>query len=101
MQSSLMPATSSKFVENSSLRHRLQSSDLGMHSYPSSDYVSSHKFSSGYKVFFAIIIVYVNPSHFSEVVSHSHWQDSMQSEIDALERNHTWSFTTLLLERKH
>ncbi|CAL8168163.1 unnamed protein product [Prunus armeniaca] len=37
----------------------------------------------------------VEPSSYTEAASHSHWQDAMQSELTALEANHTWSLTPL------
>ncbi|CAL8135912.1 unnamed protein product [Prunus armeniaca] len=37
----------------------------------------------------------VEPSSYTEATSHSHWQDAMQSELAALEANHTWSLTPI------
>ncbi|CAL8991197.1 unnamed protein product [Prunus brigantina] len=37
----------------------------------------------------------VEPSSYTEAASHSRWQDAMQSELAALEANHTWSLTPL------
>ncbi|KAL2230795.1 UNVERIFIED_CONTAM: Retrovirus-related Pol polyprotein from transposon RE2 [Sesamum indicum] len=35
------------------------------------------------------------PRSFTEAVVHQEWKDAMQSELDALEKNHTWELTTL------
>ncbi|KAL0444180.1 UNVERIFIED_CONTAM: Retrovirus-related Pol polyprotein from transposon RE2 [Sesamum latifolium] len=41
------------------------------------------------------------PKSFSEVVKHVEWRDAMQTEIDALEHNHTWKFTSLPAGKHH
>ncbi|RVW40936.1 Retrovirus-related Pol polyprotein from transposon TNT 1-94 [Vitis vinifera] len=37
----------------------------------------------------------IEPTSYAEAASHSHWQETMQSELAALEANHTWSLTSL------
>lgn len=77
-----------------------QSSDSHLCSYPLSHYICSHKFTPGCKGFLAAITENIKPSRFSEVIPHSHWQEAMQIEIDALERNHAWHFTSLPPDKK-
>lgn len=77
-----------------------QSLDSDAYSYPLSHYISSNKFSPGYKAFLARIIADIETFQFAEVVPYSHWREDMRNEIDDLERNHTWSSTFLSLGKK-
>lgn len=42
----------------------------------------------------------MKPRYFHEAVKDPHWKEAMIKEIDALEKNHTWSVVDLPLGRK-
>lgn len=42
----------------------------------------------------------VEPSYLSEALTHSHWREAIQNEIDALKRNKTWFLTPLPIGKK-
>lgn len=67
------------------------SSASGMCTYPLANYVSSHQFSPIYTAFLAAINDHTEPSRLSKALTHPHWKIA----IDALERNHTWTLTSL------
>ncbi|CAL8150569.1 unnamed protein product [Prunus armeniaca] len=63
--------------------------------YPLCNFLSYHRYSPQHHSFVATISQDVEPSSYTETASHSHWQDTMQSELATLEANHTWSLTPL------
>lgn len=65
-----------------------------------SNYVSSHRFSPAHKEFLAALNVIAEPSHLFEALAHSHSQEAMQHEINALERNKIWILTPLRISKK-
>ncbi|KAL2232808.1 UNVERIFIED_CONTAM: Retrovirus-related Pol polyprotein from transposon RE1 [Sesamum indicum] len=57
--------------------------------------ISLSQTASAYMSFVASLSVLQELRSFTEAVVHQEWRDAMQSELDALERNHTWELTTL------
>ncbi|RVX11871.1 Retrovirus-related Pol polyprotein from transposon TNT 1-94 [Vitis vinifera] len=63
--------------------------------YPLCNFVSYHCYSPQHRSFTAAVSQDIEPTSYAEAASHSHWQEAMQSELAALEANHTWSLTSL------
>ena len=42
----------------------------------------------------------IDPSSYSQAIKHSHWRDAMQTEIQALKANNTWTLTSLPFGKK-
>ncbi|BBN70142.1 RmlC-like cupins superfamily protein [Prunus dulcis] len=61
--------------------------------YPLCNFLSYHRYSPQHHSSVATISQDVEPSSYTEAASLSHWTDAMQSELAALEANHTWSLT--------
>ncbi|KAL2228852.1 UNVERIFIED_CONTAM: Retrovirus-related Pol polyprotein from transposon RE2, partial [Sesamum indicum] len=57
--------------------------------------ISLSQTASAYMSFVASLSVLQELRSFTEAVVHQEWRDAMQSELDALEKNHTWELTTL------
>ncbi|RVW27296.1 Retrovirus-related Pol polyprotein from transposon TNT 1-94 [Vitis vinifera] len=68
--------------------------------YPLCNFVSYHRYSPQHRSFTAAVSQDIEPTSYAEATSHSHWQEAMQSELAALEANHTWSLTSLPLGKK-
>lgn len=54
-----------------------------------------NKFSSSHRYFLASVIIEIEPTKYTDAVSHPKWQDTIKKEIDALEQNDTWTLTLL------
>ncbi|KAJ4812579.1 Retroelement pol polyprotein-like [Rhynchospora pubera] len=63
--------------------------------YPIAHYVNCDNFSAAHRKFLAAVIAGKEPQHFGEAMKDKHWRDAMQAEIDALERNETWTIENL------
>ncbi|GAA0153319.1 transmembrane signal receptor [Lithospermum erythrorhizon] len=67
---------------------------------PIAYYVNCDKFSAPHKSFLAAISVDKEPMSYKEAVQDPKWRHAMQEEIDALERNGTWTLEPLPLGKK-
>jgi hypothetical protein len=67
--------------------------------YPLCNFVSYHRYSPQHYSF-NVVFSDIKPTSYTEAASHSYWQEEMQSELAALEANHTWSLTSLPHGRK-
>ncbi|KAJ4797516.1 Retroelement pol polyprotein-like [Rhynchospora pubera] len=63
--------------------------------YPISHYVNCDKFSLEHRKFLNAVTKEKEPAHFGEAIKNSNWRSAMKVEIDALERNNTWSVVEL------
>ena len=63
--------------------------------YPLNHYLSFSHFSPTQRAFLALITVQIEPKTYDKVVGNPLWQQAMNAEIAALERNHTWSLVPL------
>jgi len=68
--------------------------------YPLANYVTSTKFSPSYQKFLAALTRVVEPTYFHEAVQDPKWRQAMAEEIEALEKNDTWSLTDLPVGKK-
>ena len=63
--------------------------------YPLTNYVSCDRFSLSHKQFLAAVTASTDPTTFGEALSSPAWRLAMAQEIDALEKNGTWSIESL------
>jgi Reverse transcriptase (RNA-dependent DNA polymerase) len=63
--------------------------------YPINKYVTCDKFSRSHRVFLAAVTKEKEPEHFEEAIKNKNWCEAMRTEIDALERNVTWTLEDL------
>ncbi|PNX93189.1 putative copia-type protein, partial [Trifolium pratense] len=63
--------------------------------YPLCNFLSSHNFSSTYRSFLSKIAIESEPKSYTEAKNFPEWRNAMQSEIDALCENRTWSLVSL------
>ncbi|KAJ1685788.1 hypothetical protein LUZ63_017178 [Rhynchospora breviuscula] len=68
--------------------------------YPIAHYVNCNKFSVAHRKFLAAVTAKKEPEHFGEAMKDNNWRKAMQTEIEALERNKTWSIENLPSEKK-
>lgn len=68
--------------------------------FPLSDYLSYDRFSSSHRSYLIALTINIEPKHFREAMKYKVWRDSMKTEIDALERNHTWDLQALPAGKK-
>lgn len=55
--------------------------------FPISKYIDCSKFSPKYRTFLAAVIAGTEPTTFRDAVASKEWQEAMQKEIEALEKN--------------
>ncbi|KAJ3704139.1 hypothetical protein LUZ61_007844 [Rhynchospora tenuis] len=68
--------------------------------YPIAHYVNCDRFSLAHKTFLAAVTSKKEPEHFREAMRDRKWREAMQTEINALERNNTWTIEDLPLGKK-
>jgi len=68
--------------------------------YPIAHYVNCNNFSLAHRVFLDAIEQEKEPMTYNEAVKDHRWCKAMQSEVDALENNQTWTITSLPAEKK-
>ena len=68
--------------------------------YPLSDSIDNSLLSSSYAHFCSIITSILEPRFYQEAVKDPKWQEAMNSEIDALVSNNTWTLTPLPSNKK-
>ncbi|XP_074291999.1 uncharacterized protein LOC141618831 [Silene latifolia] len=64
------------------------------------DFSRSTWFSHKHRIFLSAVTENHEPTSFKEAVQVAHWRDAMKSEIEALERNKTWTLETLPPNKK-
>lgn len=63
--------------------------------YPLSHHLSLSQFSLSHRTFLASITSQIEPTTYSQAVQFPHWQAAMDAELQALQRNNTWSLVSL------
>ena len=63
--------------------------------YPIANYVDCERFSPQHQAYLAAITSGVEPKSFKQAVKDERWNNAMSSEIDAQERNHSWTIEDL------
>ncbi|KAJ4790834.1 Retroelement pol polyprotein-like [Rhynchospora pubera] len=63
--------------------------------YPISNYVTCNKFSMQHRKFLAAVTKEKEPEFYGEAMKLKQWRTAMQAEIEALERNNTWTLEEL------
>ncbi|XP_074267284.1 uncharacterized protein LOC141590608 [Silene latifolia] len=63
--------------------------------YPISHFITYNKFSPNHRAFLSAVTKHHEPSSFKEALQVPQWREAMQKEIEALERNNTWSLEPL------
>ncbi|KAJ1697014.1 hypothetical protein LUZ63_005526 [Rhynchospora breviuscula] len=68
--------------------------------YPIAHYVNCNNFSAAHRNFLAAATAGKESRYFGEAMNYKHWRDAMHAEIDALERNETWTIEDLPPKKK-
>ncbi|XP_074266702.1 uncharacterized protein LOC141589983 [Silene latifolia] len=68
--------------------------------YPISHYINSSKFSTNHRAFLTAVTKNYEPSTFNDAMQDDHWRNAMKLEIDALEKNNTWTLEQLPPNKK-
>ncbi|KAJ3687146.1 hypothetical protein LUZ61_016310 [Rhynchospora tenuis] len=68
--------------------------------YPIAHYVNCNNFSIAHRKFLAAVTAKKEPEYFGEAMKDDKWREAMRVEIDALERNGTWTIENLPYGKK-
>ena len=68
--------------------------------YPLQSYLTYSNCSDSHTVFCMSLFTNVEPTSFKAASQHDHWQQAMIAEIQALQRNKTWSLVPLPLGKR-
>lgn len=68
--------------------------------YPISDYDTCDYFSTNHRSFLVALSTHIEPRSFHEAMKYEVWKSAMGSEMDALQRNHTWDLQELPPHKK-
>ncbi|MFS7948515.1 putative RNA-directed DNA polymerase [Helianthus anomalus] len=63
--------------------------------HPLAHYLSYDKFTDNHKAFLSAITRHDEPKNFQQAAQDENWREAMRKEIQALEKNETWSLETL------
>lgn len=63
--------------------------------FPLSEYISYDHFSPSHRSYLIALTTNIEPKSFREAMQYEVWRASMRSDMDALERNHTWDLEEL------
>lgn len=63
--------------------------------YPLSSYLSHSQLSSSYSAFISSITAVPEPSTYAKAATYTKWRDAMKTELDALQKNNTWTLVPL------
>ncbi|XP_074288906.1 uncharacterized protein LOC141614050 [Silene latifolia] len=80
--------------------HMLTASSSTETRYPLSHFISYNQFSTKHKCFLAAVTKNHEPSNFRDAMQDPQWKKAMKSEVDALERNKTWTLVDLPPNKK-
>jgi len=81
------------------IAHQLQDKSSGT-PYPRANYITCANFSISNQNFLAPIAKVIEPQHYHEAVKDPHWWAAIGEEIQALEKNNTWTLEDLLVGKK-
>ena len=63
--------------------------------YPLSSYLSHDRLSTAYSIFLVAITSMDEPLTYFQAIKHKHWHEAMSHEIEALDKNGTWTIEPL------